>query len=243
MIISAAQFKSVKGDIRANLERHKKLIGLALTAGSDTIVFPELSLSGYEPSLAQQLATTQDGGRFTQFQTLSNTKNITIGVGIPTINRPRPAISMVIFHPDQPCQTYSKQYIHADEEPYFVNGRNTTTTLNNHPHIALAICYEISVPEHAQAAADNGAEIYFASVAKTVKGVEQAHQRLSEIARTYSMTVLLANCVGMADGQLCGGRSAVWNNQGQLLAQLDGTSEGILICDTDTGEVTTRLIS
>ena len=95
---------------------------------------------------------------------------------------------------------------------------------------------------HAENAYAGGADIYLVSVAKTIIGVEAAHLRLAEIARTYRMTVLLANCVGTADGDICGGRSAVWNNKGQLLAQLDQINEALLIYDTETREVITDLV-
>ena len=87
--------------------------------------------------------------------------------------------------------------------------------------IALAICYELSVPEHAENAFKSGAEIYIASVAKSVNGVDQAIKRLSDIASKYSMTVLMSNCVGQADGEECGGKTSIWNNKGLLVGQLD----------------------
>ncbi len=232
-----AQSKPIKGDITSNVETHKNLVTLALSCGAGIIIFPELSLTGYEPTMAMELATTSEVGRFNPFQSISDSGKITIGVGIPLVNYPHPTINMLIFQSHEPRQVYSKQHLHADEEPYFVNGRNSSNILGNYTNIALAICYEISVPQHAQMAFENGAEIYLASVAKTERGIEQAHRRLSEIARTYSMTVMLSNCVGSADGERCGGRSAVWNNQGHLLGQLDDVSEGLLIFDTVTREV------
>ena len=194
-------------------------------------------MTGYEPTLAKELATTQDDPRLDQFQTISDANHITIGVGLPLKDNPRPTISIVIFQPHKPRQVYSKQYIHPDEEPYFVNGRNPTTTLPNHPNIALAICYEISIPQHAQAAHQNGAEIYIASVAKFVNGIDKSLMRLSEIARTYSMTVIMSNCTGLCDGEQCAGKSAVWNKKGELLGQLNDDGEGLLVFDTDTGEI------
>jgi predicted amidohydrolase len=237
MRIAAAQTLPVQGDIQTNIENHNKLINLALSNGADTIIFPELSLTGYEPTLAKELATTLDDSRLDEFQTISDANRVIIGVGIPLKNDPLPIISMVIFQPDRPRQVYSKQYIHADEEPYFVNGRNPTTTLLNHPNIALAICYEISIPQHAQAAHQNGAEIYIASVAKFVNGIDKSLMRLSEIARTYSMTVIMSNCTGLCDGEQCAGKSAVWNNKGEPLGQLNDAGEGLLIFNTDTGEI------
>lgn len=237
MKFAAAQVRATKGIIQANIENHKKLIELACFNGADTIIFPELSLTGYEPTLAQELAITQDDGRLNVFQTLCDANHITIGVGIPLKNTPRPTISMIIFQPHQPRQVYSKKYIHADEEPFFIHGRNTTNTLPNYPNIALAICYEISVPEHAEAAYNNKAEIYLASVVKSMGGIDKALGRLAEIARSYSMTVIMANSVGISDGELCAGKSSVWNDKGELLGQLNDTDEGILIFDTETGEI------
>lgn len=239
MKIAAAQTQPVKGDIQANIENHKQLIDLALSNSADTIIFPELSLTGYEPTLAKELATTQNDPRLNQFQTISDTNHIIIGIGLPLKNHPRPTISMVIFQPDRPRQVYSKQYIHADEEPYFINGRNPTNTL---PNIALAICYEISVPQHAQTAHQNGTQIYLASVAKSVNGINRAYERLSEIARTYSTTVIMSNCTGLCDGEECAGNSAVWNNKGKLLGQLNNANEALLIFNTETQELTMRVM-
>ncbi|HEX6428827.1 MAG TPA: nitrilase-related carbon-nitrogen hydrolase, partial [Niastella sp.] len=104
--------------------------------------------------------------------------------------------------------------------------------------IALAICYEISIPQHAENASTSGAQVYLASVAKTVKGVEKAWTGLSNIAGKYGMTVLMSNSVGMCEDGECGGRSAVWNNKGTLLGELNDMDEGILMLDTDTQSVT-----
>jgi predicted amidohydrolase len=149
---------------------------------------------------------------------------------------------MIIFQPGRPRQIYSKEFIHADEERYFIANQNSSAVLPNYPNIALAICYEISIPQHAERAYKNGAEIYLASVAKFVTGIDKSLNRLSEIASVYSMAVIMSNCVGIADGSECAGRTAVWNNQGQLLAQLNDTDEGIIIFDTGTQEIIIKTI-
>jgi predicted amidohydrolase len=143
---------------------------------------------------------------------------------------------MIIFQPGKRRERYSKKYIHADEEPFFIGEQNSSIHLGQYHNIALAICYEISNDEHVLAAYESGSGFYFASVAKFVDGIDKAHERLAEIARTYSMTVMLSNCVGTADGAVCGGRSAVWNKQGALLGQLDDINQGLLIFDTVTQE-------
>jgi len=237
MKICVAQTRPIKGDLQSNIVNHKKLIDLAVSNGADTIIFPELSLTGYEPELAKELATDQDDSRFDDFQKISDDRQITIGVGVPTKNNIGICISMVLFQPHKARQTYSKKYLHLDEEDFFVTGQSSTGFIGNKPSIALAICYELSVPEHSENAYKSGAEIYIASVAKSADGVEKAIKTLSGIANKYSMTVLMSNCVGQCDGVECGGKTSLWNNKGLLSGQLNDTDEGILIIDTDTQEL------
>ena len=241
MKICVAQTKPFKGNIQKNIERHKQLIHLAISHGGDTIIFPELSITGYEPELAVELATDAYDARFDDFQKISDTKQVTIGVGVPTKSIRGICISMILFLPNKPRQTYSKKYLHEDELPFFVDGENKSAFLGE-SNIALAICYELSVPQHAEDAFKSGAAIYIASAVKTKRGVEKAIQRLSEVARNYSMTVLLSNCVGMSGGYDCDGRSSIWNNKGVLLGQLGETNEGILIIDTETQQVIQKTV-
>jgi len=237
MNICVAQTRPVRGDIKSNIINHKKLIDLAISNEADIIIFPELSLTGYEPTLAKDLATNENDHRFDDFQRISDGKNIIIGAGVPTKNENGLCISMILFLPHKPRQVYSKKYLYPDEEAFFISGQNFACLKVNNINIAPAICYEISVPEHSENAFKNGAEIYIASVAKTANGVERAFKTLSDIASKYSMMVLMSNSVGMCEDGLCSGTTSVWNSKGALLKQLDDISEGILIFDTETQEV------
>ncbi len=242
MKICVAQTRPIKGNIQSNIDSHIKLIDLAVSNAAETVIFPELSLTGYEPELSKELATNQDDSRFEVFQKISDTKQITIGVGVPTKTNAGVCISMVLIHPHKARQLYSKKYLHSDEEPFFVSGQSTVGSIGNKPNIALAICYELSVPEHTENAFKSGAEIYIASVAKFVNGIDKALTRLSDIANKYSMTVLMSNCVGQCDGHECAGKTSIWSNEGLLLGQLNDTDEGLLIIDTDTQEVIEKII-
>lgn len=242
MKISVAQIRPVKGDIPTNINNHKKLIDLAIDNRVDIIVFPELSLTGYEPGLANTLVTDQEDIRFDDFQRISDTRQITIGVGAPTKNSAGICISMLLFQPGAARQTYSKKYIHADEEPFFVPGQTDVRLAGNMSNIALAICYELSIPEHSENAHKNGAEIYIASVAKSIDGVEKAVKNLSDIASKYSMIALMSNCLGPCDNFIGAGKSSIWNNQGLLIGQLNDSDEGILILDTETQEIIAKSI-
>lgn len=242
MKISLAQTRPLKGDIVGNIAAHKKLIDLAIAHGADMVIFPELSITGYEPTLAKELATSQDDSRFNDLQDISNAHQITIGAGMPIETTAGPQIGMIIFQPHQPRQTYAKQYLHEDELPFFVHGQHQVYLTAEGIKISLAICYELSVPQHAENVHRNGADVYLVSVAKTVTGVEKAIHTLSATASQYGMTVLMTNCLGLCDGVICGGRSSIWNNKGQLIGQLDDTHEGILLLDTNTEEITDQLL-
>ena len=237
MKICIAQIKPFKGDIDKNVQNHLKLIDLAVSHRADSIVFPELSLTSYEPKLSKDLATNQDDKRLNIFQTISDTKRITIGVGLPTISNSGVQISMIIFQPNKARQTYSKQHLHSDELPYFVNGQDQLILKIDNKQVAPAICYESLLPEHSEKVYRSGAEIYIASVAKSANGVAKAFKHFPQIAKQYSMTVLMSNCVGLCDDFESVGKSSIWNKKGVLLAQLNDTNEGILIVDTETEEI------
>jgi len=237
MKLCVAQTRPFKGDIDKNIESHKRLIDVASSNGADIIVFPELSLTSYEPMLCKELATNQEDKRLEIFQTLSDTKQITICAGLPTTGSSGVQISMVIFQPNKDRQTYSKQHLHADELPYFVNGQYQVILTIKNKNIAPAICYESLLPEHSENVSKKGAEIYIASVAKSFNGVAKAFKHYPDIAKQYSMTVLMSNCVGNCDNFDSAGRSSIWSKSGLLLGQLNDTKEGVLIIDTDTEEI------
>ena len=117
MKICIAQTRAVKGDIGQNIIHHKELAELAALRSAQIIIFPELSLTGYEPELANALATNKDDERFNELQQVSDEKNIVIGAGIPVRSDKGILIGMIIFRPLQPRQIYFKQYLHPDEEP------------------------------------------------------------------------------------------------------------------------------
>lgn len=237
MKIAAAQIRPVKGNMLANIKMHKKLIALAISYKVDAIFFPELSLTGYEPELANELATNQDDSAFDDFQNISDKKNITIGLGMPIKGNAGIYISMIIFQPNEPRQTYSKQQLHADEFPFFINGDKQIVLTVNDKKIAPAICYESLQTDHAENANKLGAEIYVTSVAKSQSGIDKAMMYYPAVAKKFSMPVLMSNCVGDCDNFESVGKSSVWTKQGILVGQLEGKLEGILIFDTETEAV------
>lgn len=236
MKVCLAQTRSVVGDITTNIARHQKLTEAAISHGADLIVFPELSICAYEPAVAVASALEKEDSRFNTFQELSDAHHITIGIGVPLKQGKGVAIAMLVFLPEAPRQVYAKKYLHEDEEPWFVSGESSITALGQENEIALAICYEISVPEHAQEAFKQETRIYLSSVAKTASGLVKASKRLSALAKEHGVTTMMANCIGPCEGQEGGGKSAIWNDQGGVISQLTSQKEGLIMFNTNTNQ-------
>ncbi len=242
MKICIAQTKPLKGNVSANIEAHIKFIELALTFNAEAIFFPELSLTGYEPELAKSFATNLSDNRLNVFQQISDSTKIIIGLGLPTIAESQIRISMLIFEPNKPRQTYSKQQLHSDEFPFFENGASQVIIKMDTTNIAPAICFESLQPTHAENAFRLGANVYLASVAKSKIGIAKAYEHYPKVAKQYTIPVLMANCIGFCDNFLSVGKSSVWTKEGKLAGQLDDKTEAILIFDTGTEQLTEKIM-
>ncbi|HAP62556.1 MAG TPA: carbon-nitrogen hydrolase family protein [Cytophagales bacterium] len=242
MKIALAQSLSVKGDIEQNLQNHLKLIQSAIQTGAELVVFPELSLTNYEPELAEPLACGLDDSRFHPFQQLADAHRVVICVGMPIRTQWGIIIGMIIFQPHVARVLYMKGLLHEDELPYFVAGVAQPSVTLGGQKIAFGICYEALQREHFVTAAQ-GADLYIASVAKDLGGTEKAHAQFPSVAQEFSIPVLMSNCVGHCDNFWSKGKSAVWNRQGQLAAQLKEAQPGLLIYDTQSGDSVIQYIN
>lgn len=236
MIVGAAQIRSTPGDVSANIDLHLAAIRLAAHKGAGMVVFPELSLTGYEPSLADQLAFERLDDRLQIFRDLSEKFAIAIGVGMPTRTYGKPRISQVFFSPHSKDVIYSKQRLHEDELPFFEAGDEQACLKSDTETVVPAICYEALVPEHAAYAAELGATAYIACVAKPERGATRAHTYLPEAARRHQFGVVLCNAVGRSDNFVSVGRSAAWNGKGEKLACAGANEQCVLLVDLASDE-------
>ncbi|WP_111672074.1 carbon-nitrogen hydrolase family protein [Algoriphagus litoralis] len=232
MKIALAQINSQKGNVEANELHHLQVIEQAARAQADLIIFPELSITGYEPDLAQSLAMELSNSSFDPFQEAADRLGISIGIGMPTPASEGVQISMLIFQPGQERSQYAKQLLHSDELPYFVCGRSQTLLSVKGKIIALGICYE-SMQREQVVPALLQADCYIASVAKDQKGLEKAYVFYAQIASEFRKPILMVNSLGFQDNFFAAGQSAVWDQKGYILAALDGEQEGLLLYDSE----------
>lgn len=239
MKLVAAQMRSVAGDVEGNLQRHIRFIELAASYGGAAVFFPELSLTGYEPRMAERLAMTPADARLGVLQALSDHHRMLIAVGAPYRGRRGTEIGMFIFRCREAPVVYSKKILHADELPYFSPGDKTMVFSLGGAVIAPAICYESLQEVHARAAMESGAKVYLATVAKAARGVDTACRHYASLARQHGLTVMMTNGVGPADDFMMAGRSAVWRDGGALACAADAGNEAVVVYDlaTRSGEV------
>jgi predicted amidohydrolase len=161
---------------------------------------------------------------------------MTIAVGAPTKGTKGTEISMITFQPGLERTSYSKQHLHFDELPFFTPGTEKLVLSQANFVLAPAICYESLQPSHAAQAAESGAQVYLASVAKSERGIASANSHYPMIAKKHSMTVMMANCIGSADDFVAAGCSAIWNNHGELVCSANAFQEALVAYDIQTGE-------
>jgi predicted amidohydrolase len=232
MILAAAQTKPKRGDIDANLLDHYRLVKLAAANGAQLIVFPELSITGYEREDAAQLAFTENDSRLDHLKKLATENKITIIAGAPIRIQSDLFVGEFCIAPNDSVSIYTKQFLHEGEELYYQPSFDYNPILEReNERISCAICADIDHPKHAENARKNNSSTYIASIFFSPNGIPQAHQSLQRYATQYQMNVLMANFGGDSYGSPSGGRSAFWNNKGELIAQMEDSGSGLLIVE------------
>lgn len=142
--IAAAQTCVVKGDIEANVRAHCEFILRAASYGADLVVFPELSLTGFEPGLAATLKVTARDERLEPLRKLARRLDVTIVAGAPVdCSQEKPNIGALIFSVFAPV-VYAKRFLHFDEEAIFWAGDLGCVVDVKGVNVALAICADMN---------------------------------------------------------------------------------------------------
>jgi predicted amidohydrolase len=229
-IIAAAQSGSEKGNISRNILTHQKYINVASEYGANVIIFPELSLTGYEPSIVNE--TALDGSESILIPLLESAKrkNITIIAGCPIRSEySKPYIGAFIIQPSQQISIYRKRYLHKGEDLYFIPSRDNIIYQCKEERIGIAICADIDNPAHPADSKKTGATIYASGVLMTPNGISNAYDKLSSYAKKYQMLTVMANYATETGGYETAGKSAIWNENGNLITSLESVEEALVI--------------
>jgi predicted amidohydrolase len=219
-ILAAAQSASVPKDVRTNLAQHLIFARLAAEHSVSLLLFPELSLTGYELAfLAAGIVDPEDAVLF-PIRDLSQQANMTVVIGAPVASEAssKPSIGAICFHPDGTLSTYRKRILHAGEEEFAVAGTVNAHVLNsNGQHVSLAICADTGSYEHPRWAKDAGATVYAAGVLWGESGYEADASLVKAHCVRHGFAGLVANHARPTGGFQSAGRSAFWTPSGKLL--------------------------
>lgn len=243
--IAVAQSCPVKGDVQANLDEHIRLARLAATEGAAVVVFPELSLTGYELALADQLAFSECDARLSSLLDLAASHGTTLVVGGPVRVGSSLHIGAFIVNPDRTTKLYTKHHLGAfppsarwdscdgtlppAEATVFRPGDRNPLIRFGDNLAAVAVCADIGRPAHPQQAAARNANLYLASMFVIPSDLEGEVSKLSRYAVQHRMMTALANFGGPSGGLRSAGRSAIWSEAGELLVQLEASGSGIAV--------------
>jgi predicted amidohydrolase len=244
MIIASAQTIPFSQNTEANIQSHIRLIELAAQHRAQLIVFPELSLTGYERELASELILSKHDPRLEVIKEKAALFNMIIITGAPVLLSGKLHIGSFIFFPDKSVSIYTKQYLHEGEELFF------TPSFDHNPifdvggeKVSLAICADISHPDHSATANGNKVTLYVASIFYTPKGISSAYELLGRYAQKYYMNILMSNFGGPSYHFDAAGQSAFWNIEGQLVGKASPQGEELLIVEKLNGVWKTKVVN
>ena len=211
--LAAAQTVPVRGDVEANLAQHVRLVRVAAEEKAQVLVFPELSLTGYELDLAEDLAFSQNDPRLGPLLDLASAHSMSLIVGAPVRIESRLYLGAFILSPDGTVDIYTKHHLGAfspDDGPngvvppaeatvFHPGDRNPLVNFGGNA-AAVAVCADTGRPSHPQNAADRGAKTYLASMFVIPAHLEKDTANLRTYAARHSMAVVFSNFGGPSGG-------------------------------------------
>lgn len=244
--IAGAQSISVAGNIAANVQTHAEFIAAAHSAKIDLLVFPELSLCGYELQLLRDCVLHPDDSRLTPIRNMACETQMNVVVGAPVANGAgmAPAIGAITFFADGRHSVYRKEHLHPGEELFASKGNTESRTdelLGK--SFSLAICADTTHESHAASAAMAGASLYLAGVLVSEAGYAADTAKMQHYATSLNLGVLMANHGGPSGGYVSAGKSAFWAPGGSLVVQALGTESVLVVAENHAGSWDGRLIA
>jgi 5-aminopentanamidase len=233
--VASAQAVALSGEIERNVASATRLIDEAAASGAELIVFPELFLCGYDLSLLRRdprrCDVEADDARLDPLRQACRTGEITAvmsGSVLADDGRSRTISALVVDEHGGLSARYDKQHVWRDERPLFRPGTQACLVDVRGWRLGLGICYDASFPEHARAAALAGADGYLCP-----SGFREPTIIHPVRALENTIYVVFSNLLGEADGRrFCGG-SAVYDPEGETLADAGSSQEGLAIADFD----------
>jgi predicted amidohydrolase len=244
--MAAAQTVPVACDVAANARQHLQLVEAAALEGVTLLVFPELSLTGYELAAAPALAFEAEDVRLRPLLAAAKEHGMTLVVGAPVRSESGLHIAAFVIEPAGTVQLYTKHHLGAfrpDDNPggsvppaeatFFTPGVANPIVTWCDQRLALSICADSTHPAHPQRAAELGAVLYASCQFAIPLHMAFKMARLKEAARRHALTVIFANYGGVSGGLSSGGGSCIRAPDGTAVVRLPAQGSGLAIAWQD----------
>jgi predicted amidohydrolase len=250
--ITLAQINTVLGDVQRNLDKHLAYIDQAHASGSDLILFPELSLTGY---VLQDLASTvacrplPDDPCFCHLIEASRKIDIVAGFVHEDV-RNRFYIASAYLSGGEVVHVHHKVYLPTygmfDESRFFAWGDSVEAFDTRFGRAGMLICEDFWHASPPYLLWLDGADLFLFTSASPGRGLNsepilESARWVNHILRAYSSLytsfVVHSNRVGYEDGLNFWGGAAVYDPNGQLVAQAAYHEEEMLQVQLDLNEL------
>ena len=216
LAIAVAQPPCVSYDVAANAETHAAAVR---AAGARVVVFPELSLTGYELDAP---AITAGDPRLAPIAAACAETGALALVGAPVQGEGgRSHIAMLAIEGTGATVAYQKMWLGQAEATRFSPGSKPAALDVDGWRLGLAICKDTGVPQHASDTAALGMDAYVAGTVKTAGEAALQDERAQRVAAEYQVWVAVASFAGSTGGGFdhAAGRSSIRAPGGAVIAQ------------------------
>jgi predicted amidohydrolase len=232
LTLAVAQSRCV-GDVAANARTHAAMVA---TIPSRVVVFPELSLTGYE--LEAEAIATDDPRLAPIVMACAITGSIAL-VGAPVRGHGRDLhIGMLAIDGDGARVAYRKMYLHGLEADRFRPGDRSAVLEVDGWRLGLAICRDTAVPEHAANTARAGIDIYVGAILEPSQPADVVAERARRVAVDHGVWVAFASFAGGTGGGYAStaGGSGIWDPGGHEAARASAAEGSVAVATLERVE-------
>jgi predicted amidohydrolase len=218
LTVAAAQPPCVSYDVEANATAHAATVR---AADARLVVFPELSLTGYE--LNASAIAADDPQLAPIVEACAETGSLAL-VGAPVNgDRGRSHLAMLAVDGAGVSVAYHKMWLHAPEPDRFTPGGRPAVLEVDGWRLGLAICKDTGIPQHAADTAALGIDAYVAGVLEHERDAAVPDERARRIAADHAVWVVMASFAGSTGGGFdeAAGGSGIWTSEGIVAARTE----------------------
>jgi predicted amidohydrolase len=225
LVIAVAQPACVSFDVAANAVAHAAMVR---SAGARVVVFPEMSLTGYE--LDAPAVSAGDPRLAPLVQACAETGSLALA-GAPVRSEEGDShIAMLAVDGTGATVAYHKMWLGSAEAVRFTRGAKPVALDVDGRRLGLAVCKDTGVVQHASDTAALGIDAYVAGVVEHAGDVGVIEERARRIATGHRVWVAVASCAGpTGEGYAdTAGRSGIWNSDGTVVVRA-GSETGAFV--------------